>query len=76
MCEKDVEKYKKKSDLGKRRVNQAGESDGARDHYHHCTQKPVTPVVVIVVAVVFTSNRSFYPTSAVPPVSFLIFHPR
>ena len=26
--------------------------------------------------VVFTSTRSFYPTSAVPPVSFLILHPR
>ena len=25
---------------------------------------------------VFTSNRSCYPTSAVPPVSFLILHPR
>ena len=32
---------------------------------------------VVVVAVVFTFNRSFYPTtSAVPPVSFLILHPR
>ena len=32
---------------------------------------------VVVVVVVFTSNRSFYPTaSAVPPVSFLILHPR
>ena len=30
-----------------------------------------------VVVVVFTSNRSCYPTaSAVPPVSFLILHPR
>ena len=30
-----------------------------------------------VVDVVFTLNRSFYPTiSAVPPVSFLILHPR
>ena len=30
-----------------------------------------------VVVVVFTLNRSFYPTtSAVPPVSFLILHPR
>ena len=27
------------------------------------------------VVVVFTLNRSFYPTSAVPPVSFLILHP-
>ena len=31
----------------------------------------------IAVVVVFTLNRSFYPTtSAVPPVSFLILHPR
>ena len=31
----------------------------------------------VVVVVVFTSNRSFYPTtSAVHPVSFLILHPR
>ena len=39
---------------------------------------PGTPVVVVVVVVVvFTLNRSFYPTtSAVPPVSFLILHPR
>ena len=36
-----------------------------------------TVVVVVVVVVVFTLNRSFYPTtSAVPPVSFLILHPR
>ena len=34
-------------------------------------------VIVVVVVVVFTLNRSFYPTtSAVPPVSFLILHPR
>ena len=34
-------------------------------------------LVVVVVVVVFTFNRSFYPTtSAVPPVSFLILHPR
>ena len=34
-------------------------------------------VVVVVVVVVFTLNRSFYQaTSAVPPVSFLILHPR
>ena len=34
-------------------------------------------VVVVVVVVVFTLNRFFYPTtSAVPPVSFLILHPR
>ena len=34
-------------------------------------------VVVVVVVVVFTLNRSFYPTtSAVPPVSSLILHPR
>ena len=34
-------------------------------------------VVVVVVVVVFTLNRSFYPaTSAVPPVSFLIIRPR
>ena len=33
--------------------------------------------VVVVVVVVFTLNRSLYPTaSAVPPVSFLILHPR
>ena len=31
----------------------------------------------VVVVVVFTLNRSFYPTTpAVPPVSFLILHPR
>ena len=37
----------------------------------------VVVVVVAAVAVVFTLNRSFYtPTSAVPPVSFLILHPR
>ena len=28
------------------------------------------------VVVVVTLSRSFYPTSAVPPVSFLILHPR
>ena len=34
-------------------------------------------VVVVVVVVVFTLNRSFYPTtSAAPPVSVLILHPR
>ena len=33
-------------------------------------------VVVVGGGVVFTLNRSFYPTSAVPPVSFLILHPR
>ena len=34
-------------------------------------------VHVLVVVVVFTLNRSFYSmTSAVPPVSFLILHPR
>ena len=34
-------------------------------------------LVVVVVVVVFTLNRSFYPTTpAVPPVSFLILHPR
>ena len=33
--------------------------------------------LVVVVVVVFTLNRSLYPTpSAVPPVSFLILHPR
>ena len=33
--------------------------------------------VVVVVVVVFTLNRSLYPTtSAVPPMSFLIFGPR
>ena len=33
--------------------------------------------VVVVVVVVFKLDRSFYPTtSAVPPVSFLILHPR
>ena len=31
-------------------------------------------VVVVVVVFVFTLNRSFYPTSAVTPVSFLIVH--
>ena len=32
---------------------------------------------IAVVVVVFTLNRSFYPTtSAIPPVSFLILHPR
>ena len=37
----------------------------------------VVVVVVVVVVVAFTLNRSFYPTtSAVPPVSFLILHPR
>ena len=52
------------------------------------TGKNITPVAVRVTkqgvaytlhvfAVVFTLNRSFYPTtSAVPPVSFLILHPR
>ena len=34
-------------------------------------------LVVVIVVVAFTLNRSFYPTtSAVPPVSFLILHPR
>ena len=34
------------------------------------------PAGVFVVVAVFTSNRSFYPTtSAAPPVSFLILHP-
>ena len=34
-------------------------------------------VYLVVVVVVFTLNRSFYPTtSAVPPVSVLILHPR
>ena len=34
-------------------------------------------VIVVVVVVVFELNRSFYSTtSAVPPVSFLILHPR
>ena len=33
-------------------------------------------VAVAVAAVVFMLNRSFYLTSAVPPVSFLIRHPR
>ena len=33
-------------------------------------------VVVVVVVFVFTLNRSFYPTSAIPPMSFLILHPR
>ena len=45
----------------------------------HQPAVPGTPVVVVVVVVVvvFTLNRSFYPTtSAVPPVSFLILHPR
>ena len=33
--------------------------------------------VVVVVVVVFTLNRSFYPTiRAVPPVSFLTLHPK
>ena len=33
--------------------------------------------VVVVAVVVFTLNRSFYPTtSAVPPMSYLILHPR
>ena len=33
--------------------------------------------IVVVVVVVFTLNRSFYPTtSALPPVSFLIIHPK
>ena len=37
----------------------------------------VVVVIVVVIVVVFTLNRSFYPTtSAVPPVSFLILHPR
>ena len=31
--------------------------------------------IVVVVVVVFTFIRSFYPTSAVPPVSFLMLHP-
>ena len=32
--------------------------------------------VVVVVVVVFTLNRPFYPsTSAEPPVSFLVLHP-
>ena len=39
--------------------------------------KPEVIVVVVVVVVVFELNRSFYSTtSAVPPVSFLILHPR
>ena len=34
-------------------------------------------VLTIFIVVVFTLNRTFYPTtSAVPPVSFLILHPR
>ena len=47
-------------------------------YYVPDTYVPGTPVVVVVVVVVvFTLNRSFYPTtSAVPPVSFLILHPR
>ena len=37
----------------------------------------VVVVVVVVIVVVFTLNRSFYrTTSAIPPVSFLILHPR
>ena len=36
----------------------------------------VSVVVVVFVVVVFTLNRSFHPTSAVTPVSFLIVHPR
>ena len=37
----------------------------------------VTVVVAVVVFVVFTLNRTFYPTtSAVHPVSVLILHPR
>ena len=43
---------------------------------HAGTTRTTTEATTTVV-VVFTLNRSFYPTtSAVPPVSFLILHPR
>ena len=36
----------------------------------------IAGVASVVLVVAFALNRSFYPTSAVPPVSFLILHPR
>ena len=33
-------------------------------------------VYVVIFVLVFTLNRSFYPTSAVPPVTVLILHPK
>ena len=47
------------------------------DEPHYGYRKTAVVVVVVVVVVVFTLNRSSYPTtSAVPPVSFVILHPR
>ena len=46
-------------------------------HSTYCCRHIDTPNKIHVTAVVFTLNRSFYPaTSAVPPVFFLILHPR
>ena len=50
---------------------------GYKSAYSYTSKYTIQSVVVVVAVVVFTLNRSFHPTtSAVPPVSFLILHPR
>ena len=55
-----------------RRIDTYGDTDTAYGGAARCVVDVTVPVVVV-----FTLDRSFYPTSsAVPTASFLILHPR